>query len=240
MLRLAAEDLLPGIGRRIELSPIDVLREHRGRGVADGEAFAAGGDPVGVRHAHAGCRAVPGEHHVAIELDLSEVRELAVRRGEGAHVGQLELLDDVGHPVAAERLPGENIDAARAEQRPQRHLDRARVRGGHQRHPIVRRQFEQGLRLDERRLDPCLGLRLAVVAAEQRALQRLERPAFMLGAGAGGEARIFRPQLGFRYRRHGSSTGHARPKCRASRTCGRNAGKDVDGRDKPGHDRHKA
>ena len=97
-------------------------------------------DPIAVRHAHAGGRAVPGEHHVAVEIDLDEIGQLAVRRDQRADVLELELLDDVGDPVAAERLPGEHIDAARAEQRPERHLHRAGVRGRHDRDADNRRE----------------------------------------------------------------------------------------------------
>ena len=68
------------------LSQASVLREGgRGR-VADRQPFAVGGDPVAVRHAHAGGRAVPGEDDVALEIDLGEIGQLAVGRFEDAHV----------------------------------------------------------------------------------------------------------------------------------------------------------
>ncbi|ODS03712.1 hypothetical protein AUC71_08155 [Methyloceanibacter marginalis] len=54
----------------------------------------------------------------------------------------------------------------------------------------------------KRRLDTRLGLRLAVIAAEQRALECVERPAFMLGARAGGEARIFGPAVRLCWQSH--------------------------------------
>ncbi len=67
---LAAQHLLPGERDHIELGPIERLREGgRGR-VADGQALAVGGDPVAVRHAHAGGGAVPGEDDVGGEIDL--------------------------------------------------------------------------------------------------------------------------------------------------------------------------
>src|SRR5271166_3612538 len=50
---LAAQNLLPGKGRDIELRPGDVLRKSGRSGVADRQALAIGGDPVGVGHAHA-------------------------------------------------------------------------------------------------------------------------------------------------------------------------------------------
>ena len=112
--------------------------------------------------------------------------------------GSLQLLDDVGHPFAAEGIESEHIDAAGAEQRPQRHLHRAGVRRRHDADAIVRRQPKQLARLDERQLEPRLRLLGAMVAAEQRALQRLDAPAGMLGARAGGEARIGWPDLRLR------------------------------------------
>ena len=69
--RLAAERLLPGEGDDVELGPIEVLREGGGGRVADRQALAVGGDPVGVGHAHAGGRAVPGEDDVVVEIDLA-------------------------------------------------------------------------------------------------------------------------------------------------------------------------
>ena len=41
---------------------------------------AVGGDPVGVRHAHAGGRAVPREHHVAREVDGAKIGQFAIGR----------------------------------------------------------------------------------------------------------------------------------------------------------------
>ena len=205
MLRLAAQHLLPGEGRGIELRPIDLLREDGRGGVADGEAFAVGRDEIAVRHAHAGGRAVPGEHHVAVEIDLGKIGQLAVGRDQRAHVLELELLGDVGDPVPAERLPGEHIDAARAEQRPERHLHRAGIRGRHDRDQITVRKLEQLARAGDRQLEPRLGLRLAVIAAEQRALKRVRRPAGTLGARARREARIVGAKRGFLRRVHGEA-----------------------------------
>ena len=202
MLRLAAEHLLPGEGRDIELRPVDRLREHgRGR-VANGQSLAVGGNPIGVRHAHARGGSVPGEHHVAVEIDLAQIRQVAVRCEQSARVGQLELLDDVDDPFAAERFPGEHVDAARPEQRPERHLDRARVRRRHDGHAIIGGKLEQLTRSRERKREPLLRLGLAVVAAEQRAAEPVERPARMLGAGPAREARIVRAHCRLRHDRH--------------------------------------
>ena len=63
-------------------------------------------------HAHARGRAVPGEDHVAVEIDAAEIGQLAVVGLDRADVGELQLLDDVGDPALAEALPGEHVDAA--------------------------------------------------------------------------------------------------------------------------------
>ena len=49
----AAQHLLPGEGGDIELVPGQVHREGGAGGVADGDAFAVGGNPVAVGHLHA-------------------------------------------------------------------------------------------------------------------------------------------------------------------------------------------
>ena len=78
MGRFPAEAFLPAIGDDIELCPVDVLAEGgRGR-VADHNPVRVRLDPVGVRDAHAGCGAVPGEDDVGIIAGLGEVRQLAV------------------------------------------------------------------------------------------------------------------------------------------------------------------
>ena len=126
---LAAQRLLPGEGGDIDLVPGDGLGEHRRGGVGEGEAGAVGGDPVAVRHAHARGGAVPGEQHVAAEIDLGEIGQLAVLGLEDAQVGELELLGDVRHPALAEALPGQRIDAALAQHGPHGHLEGAGVGG---------------------------------------------------------------------------------------------------------------
>src|SRR5690606_1428750 len=73
MRTLAAQRLLPGEGDDIELGEIEVLREGSRSGVADGEALAVGRDPVAIGDADTRCGAVPGEDHVAVEIDLAEI-----------------------------------------------------------------------------------------------------------------------------------------------------------------------
>ena len=89
VLRLAAQHLLPGEGDDIELVEGKRLREGGAGRVADREPCPVRRNPVAVRHAHAGCRAVPGEDHIAGEIDLREIGQLAIGRFEHAHIGQL-------------------------------------------------------------------------------------------------------------------------------------------------------
>ena len=86
-----------------------------------------------------------------------EIGQLAVGRVEHARVLELQLLDDVGDPALAEALPGQHVDAARAEQRPQRHLDRAGIGGGHDAEAIILGHAEQRARAVEHFLQawPC-------------------------------------------------------------------------------------
>jgi hypothetical protein len=74
------------------------------------------GIEVAVRHAHAGGGAVPGEDHIAVEIDLArKIRQLAIGRFILRGV-ELQLLDHVGDPAGAEAFPGHHVDAARAQQ----------------------------------------------------------------------------------------------------------------------------
>ena len=114
MLRLAAEHLLPGEGDDIELVEGKRLREGGAGGVADREPGSICRDPVAVGHAHAGSRAVPGEDDVAAEIDLREIRERAVGRLEHAHVGELQLLHDVGRPALSPKLSQASTSTPRA------------------------------------------------------------------------------------------------------------------------------
>ena len=59
--------------------------------------------------------------------------------------------------------------------------------------------------LEEGAFEAGMSLFAAMVAAEQRALERRERPARMLGAGTGREARIGGANTGFRRQGHADS-----------------------------------
>ena len=142
MRALAAQHLLPGEGDDIEFRKVEALRERRRGGVANGQSAAVGRNEIGIGNAHARGRAVPGEHHVAIEIDRREIGQPAVVGFDDARVGELELLHHIGDPAGAKTFPGDHVDAARAEQRPQRHLDGAGVGGRHDADPVVGRHLK--------------------------------------------------------------------------------------------------
>ncbi len=71
----AAEHLLPGEGRDIDLFPRQMIGEHSARCVGEGQAFAVVRDPVAIGHANPRSRSVPGEQDVVRPVDLVEVRE---------------------------------------------------------------------------------------------------------------------------------------------------------------------
>ena len=96
-------------------APVDLLRKQGGRGIGEGEPAAVGGNPVAVRHPHAGRRAVPGEDDVAVEIDCARDRAASVVGFETRVHRELQLADDVGHPALAEILPRQHVDAARAQ-----------------------------------------------------------------------------------------------------------------------------
>src|SRR5207342_1530305 len=83
---LAAERLLPGERCDIEFWPVETLRECSRRCVTNREAFTVTGDPVAVRHAHAGSRAIPGEDDVGCEIDFAKIGQFAVRRPHDSDV----------------------------------------------------------------------------------------------------------------------------------------------------------
>src|SRR5213075_1016809 len=104
MRRLAAERLLPAEGADIDLGPVDRLSEGgRGR-VANGEAAAVGGDPIGIGDPHAAGRAVPGDDQVAGRIDTGQVGDFAIAGGPDFGI-ELELPGDVGDPALTEALP---------------------------------------------------------------------------------------------------------------------------------------
>ena len=53
MRSFTAHDFLPGPCDDVEFAKVHVHREHSGGRITDSEAFAIGGDPVGVRHFNA-------------------------------------------------------------------------------------------------------------------------------------------------------------------------------------------
>ena len=77
---LSAQRLLPGERHDVEFWPVETLCESRRGGVADRQAFSVRWDPVGVGHADAGRRAVPGKDDVVVEIDTLEVRQFTVGR----------------------------------------------------------------------------------------------------------------------------------------------------------------
>ncbi len=193
---LAAQHLLPGPGDDIELVPRQRHGERGRGGVADRQPGAVGGDPVAVRHAHARGGAVPGEHDVVRGIDRGEIGQPPVRRGEHARVGELQLLRRCRSPS-----PG------RSSRRP---AHRRRARPAATTAPSRRRRCRRPARCRAASRRACracarrasitsasraLGSRGAMAAAEQRAVERVQRPAGTLGAGAGGEIGVGRTQV---------------------------------------------
>ena len=185
MTALAAQNLLPGEGDDIELGEIEVLRKSsRGR-VADRQTLAVSRNEIGIGNAHAGGGAVPGEDHVAVEIDVGKVRAARHnRRFELAGVLELELLDDIGDPASAEAFPGNHVDAALAEQRPERHFDGAGVGSRHDADAVIRRHVQNFTG----KVDGLLQLGLAdlgaVRPAERGIGKRFKRPTGALRARA--------------------------------------------------------
>ena len=171
--RFAAERLLPGERRDVELGPVEVLRESGGRRVAERQALAVGRDPIGVGDAHPRGGAVPGEHDVVVEVDLRKVRQLAIGRLQRPRVLELELLDDVGDPALAEAFPGQHVDAARAEQRPQGHFDRAGVGPRRDADAVIARDAEHFARQVDRELELGFGELGAMRASQRRVSEEL-------------------------------------------------------------------
>src|SRR5207302_5694430 len=101
----------------------------------------------------------------------------------------LELLGYIGDPALAEALPGQEVDAARAEQRPQRHLDGARIGGRHDADPVIGGQAEHGARAVDDLAQLRLAGRAAMRAPETGIVQRRQRPTRTLGTWTRGEMR---------------------------------------------------
>ena len=163
---------------------------------------AVGRNEIGIRNAHAGGRAVPGEDHVAVEIDRREIGQPAVVRFDDAGIGELELLDDIGDPAGAEALPGDHVDAARAEQRPQRHLDRAGVGGRHDADPVVGRHLQDVAGELDRLLELGLADLGAVRAAERGSIERCSDHPGRLAQGPEEKLGFAGRNAGFGERRH--------------------------------------
>ena len=102
---------------------------------------AVGRDGIAIRQAAARGGAVPGEHHVGIEIDGREINDLAIGRHLD-HGVQLQLLDHIGDPAFAKAFPGQHFDRAGTQQRPHRHFDRAGVGTGDDADAVIGRHAQ--------------------------------------------------------------------------------------------------
>ena len=136
MRRLAAQHLLPAERGDIEAIPRQILRKGGRGGIADRQARALGLDPIPIRHTHPGSGAVPGENHVIIRIDATQIDNLAVVGN--LHLGiELQLLYRIGDPARAKGFPSQHFHLARPQKRPHRHFHCPRIRGGHDPDPVV-------------------------------------------------------------------------------------------------------
>ena len=172
-------------------------------GVADGEPLAVGRDPVAVGHAHARGGAVPGEDDVAVAVGLASDRAARHSRPRSVRTS-LSFSCCTTSPTQPlpKALPGQHVDAARrraatrAPSRPRRYRRPARCRAGSR--PAC---FSMPAAALDHLGELGLALLRAVRAAEHGLLQRRQRPARPLGAGAGGKAGIARAGGGFHCRK---------------------------------------
>ena len=198
--RFPAQDFLPGEGRDVELWPVQILREGGRRRVADRQALAIGGNPVGVGHPDARGRAIPRENDVVIKIDLRQVGQFAIGRLHSAGVPDLELLDDVGDPSLAEAFPCEHVDAPSTEQSPKRHFDGARVRPRRNADAVVVGHAEDVSGQVGREFELGLADIGAMGAAKRGVLENCGGPAGALRARAGRKAGVRWPNGGRRHR----------------------------------------
>ena len=192
MLPLAAQHLLPRVRDHVELGHGHVHGEDGRGGVADDQTVVLVGYPGRVGHPHARGGAVPGEDHVTAEVHLGQIGDLPVVGRKHAHIGELELLGDVGDPALPEALPGQHVHAAGPEQRPEGHLHRPGVGGRHEADAIVVGNAQKRARTVEHLLDAGLALFRPVRTPDESALESGRAPTRALGAGAGGEAGVLR------------------------------------------------
>src|SRR5262249_27922580 len=120
--------------------------------------------------------------------------------------GELQLLD-IGNPALAEILPGQHVDAARAEQRPHRDLDRPGIRAGDNADPPVGGDAEDRARALDDLDEPLQPHRGAMRAPGQR-----RRPA---GPGPRPPAWRRGPTRNPGWRAAGSASSHLSAKVRA-------------------------
>ena len=142
MTGFSTEHFLPGVGDDVELVPVELLGESGGSRVANRQALAVGRNEVAILDADARCRAVPREDDVMIEVEARQINDLAIVGDDRARILQLQMLDDVDHPMFAECFPGDDVDGPRAEQRPQGRLDGAGVGAGHDGDAIIGRNLQ--------------------------------------------------------------------------------------------------
>jgi hypothetical protein len=193
MRGLAAQHLLPGKGRDIELVPGQPLGKGGRSRVADRQPGPVGRDRVAIRQPDAAGGAVPGEHHIGVPVDRRQIGQPAI--GRLVHPRrQTQLLEHIGDPAGAETLPCQHFHRPRAQQRPHRHLDRAGVRGRHDADAIAVGHAKDFARAVDGGLQPRLAQGGAVRAPQNVAAQpgRIESGVFL--AGARGETRIGRPR----------------------------------------------
>ena len=190
---LAAQRLLPGEGHHIELGPVERPGRRRRwwrRRSSMPSRSAAMKSAFGTRTPEV----VPFQVNTrsASRAHLGQVRQLAVGRVE--HLGvELQLLDDVGHPVLAEALEGQQLHRPRAQHRPHGHLHGAGVGAGHDADQVVVGDLQHLAGAVDGFLQARLAELGAVRAAEDGALQVFGGPAGALGAGAGRKFGASRP-----------------------------------------------
>src|SRR5690606_32203382 len=122
--------------------------------------------------------------------DGPEVGQRAVVGLERAQILEAQLVARVGQPALAETLPGQDVDAPRAEQAPHGHFEGAGVGAGDDADAIVVGQAEQRARAVEYLGETRLAGRRAVGAADQRVLERRKRPPRALGGRSRSETRV--------------------------------------------------
>ena len=191
MATFAAQHLLPAVGEHIDLVPIDVLREHGGGGIGEGQALTVCGYPIITGDAHAGRGAVGGEQHVGAEIDSSQIGQFAIGRGDDGGV-ELELLGSIGDPAFAEAFPGDGRHRAGAQHRPHRHFIGTGVAGRHDADAVRVGDAEQLAG----QIDGVLKARLAELgtmrAAKGNNVELFGAPARALGARTGRKMRARR------------------------------------------------